>query len=60
MATRVHPEVLCEFQEALGRWIEAVEATDMRTTTKHTYKDHPSRFVRWLAGDYHLPRRRSE
>ena len=53
---RVPPEALSKIQEALDRWTAAVEATDMRITTKRTYIDHPSRFVRWLAGEYDLPR----
>ena len=28
----------------------------MRSTNKRTYIDHPTRFVRWLAGKYDLPR----
>ncbi len=58
MASRINPSLLKDIRWALEKWEEAVDSVDdaqMTPTTKNTYKDHPGRFVRWLAGEYDLP-----
>ena len=55
MSYRITPELLDELIAALERWELAVDEADLSIRTKHTYVQHPRRFVRWLAGEYHLP-----
>ena len=49
---RISQVALREAQEALRRYEEVVEATDMTRNTKDTYLLHARNFVRWLADDF--------
>ena len=45
-------------RKAVRLWEEAVNATDLKYTTKLTYTNHPRRMVQWLQGTYRLPSKR--
>ncbi len=41
-----------QLRQELRRYEEELRASDKTEKTVRTYLDHPTRFVRWLAGDY--------
>ena len=49
---KVNPEILEAVQEALHRYVDAVEASRLSPESKKTYKEHPANFVRWLDDDF--------
>lgn len=46
---------LHELPPEYERYAREVNAADLRPSTKTTYLQHADRFVRWLAGEVHLP-----
>ncbi len=49
---KISPAALSEVQEALGRYTEVVEATEMTPSSKKTYLLHAEQFLRWLADNF--------
>ena len=45
---QVPREVLGAINVALERYLEAVDASEMKDSSKHTYREHARRFVCWL------------
>jgi len=48
----VRPETLREVQQALQRYIAAVEQSERSPRTKKTHINHARYFVRWLNDDF--------
>jgi hypothetical protein len=57
---KVNQAALREIEEALDHWLAEVEQSHLSPTGKSTYADHPSRFVRWLKGEYQFDKRRGD
>ena len=49
---KISRQALEEVKAALEEYKKVVEATNLSRTTKDTYIDHPSAFVRWLYDDF--------
>ena len=49
---KVSANISIAVQDALERYKEVVEATEMTLTSKKTYLLHAKHFVRWLADDF--------
>ena len=49
---KISRQALEEVKTALEEYKKVVEATNLSRTTKDTYIDHPSAFVRWLYDDF--------
>ncbi len=49
---KISQDALREVQDALERYREVVEASDMTLATKRTYLLHSHNFVRWLADNF--------
>ena len=49
---KVSANISIAVQDALERYKEVVEATEMTPTSKKTYLLHAEQFVRWLADDF--------
>ena len=49
---KIGQAALREVQDALERYKEVVEATEMTPTSKKTYLLHAEQFVRWLSDDF--------
>ena len=49
---KVSHAALNEVRDALERYKEVVEATEMTPKSKNTYLLHAEHFVRWLADDF--------
>ena len=49
---KIGQAALREVQDALERYKEVVEATEMTPTSKNTYLLHAEQFVRWLSDDF--------
>ena len=52
---RISAEEVQIVRKAVRMWEEAVNATDLKYTTKLTYTNHPRRMLNWLEGSYRLP-----
>ena len=49
---KVRPETLREVEQALQRYTDAVEQSEISVTTKAGYIINARRFVHWLNDDY--------
>ncbi len=49
---KVGQDTLTAVQDALERYKEVVEATELTSESKRTYLLHAENFVRWLADDF--------
>ena len=49
---KISPVALQEVQDALERYRNEVDDTDLSPKTKKTYIRHASTFVRWLADNF--------
>ena len=49
---QVSAQAFHEVERALARYLEEVEATELRPSAKRTYELHATTFVRWLEDDF--------
>jgi hypothetical protein len=52
LKTRISPSAMSELKDAMKKYADAVQASDLSMSSQATYVDHVNSFIRWLRYDF--------